>query len=213
MVPIRVALIEDEAPFAHAIATLLDLTPGFQWVATYPTIAEMTTKIPRDRPQVALVDLELPDGKGEDAIQRLRDFSPLTKPVVLSKFQNTPRIFDAIQAGALGYVLKTDGGREILDAIQAVHEGLGAMSPTIARRALELLRTHPRPENSHETALTAREREVLEFAVQGWETKRIADHLALSCHTVSNYLTEVYKKLHVTKRSELPGYKGKPNSH
>ena len=213
MAPIRVALIEDEAPFAHAIATLLDLTPGFQWVASYTTIAEMTAKILHDRPQVALVDLELPDGKGEDAIQRLREHSPLTKSVVLSKFQDTPRIFDAIQAGAWGYVLKTDGGREILDAIQAVHEGLAAMSPTIARRALELLRVQPRPEAFQPAALTTREREVLELAVQGWGTKRMADHLGLSCHTVSNYLTEVYKKLHVTKRSELPGYKGKHDSH
>lgn len=207
MVPIRVALIEDEAPFAQAIATLLGMTPGFEWVATCPTIAAAREKLSVARPQVALVDLDLPDGTGVECIRELRQFSPATKPIVLSKFADSERIFDAIVAGALGYVHKFDGGREILDAIEAVHGGAGAMSPTIARRAFELLRDQGRPGTGNDEPLTPREEEVLQWAVQGFDTKGIAERVSMSPFTVSNHLTRIYRKLHVARRTELPGYR------
>ena len=137
---IHVALIEDETRFADTLETLLDHAPGFSCVGRYGTAAAALAGLPASRPQVALVDLHLPDMDGVELIRRLRGIAPAVRPLVLSKFDDTDHVFAAICSGAFGYVLKTDGSRALLDAIEAVHSGQGGMSPSIARRAIELLR-------------------------------------------------------------------------
>lgn len=205
---IRVALIEDETRFADTLETLLDHTPGLRCVGRYGTATAALAGLSDSRPQVVLVDLHLPDMEGVELIRRLREAVPVVRPLVLSKFDDPDHVFAAICAGAFGYVLKTDGSRALLDAIEAVHAGLGGMSPSIARRAIGLLRDHrptPIPPTREGEKLTAREEEVLQALVGHplWENKEIATALGMSHHTVANHLTRIYTKLHAGGRDEL----------
>lgn len=209
MPPIRIAIVEDELDYSKTLATLVGSTPGFECVGAVASIAEAVQKLPPIAPHVVLVDLRLADGDGIQCIRELRQVCPSTKPLVLSKFDEPARIFDAIVAGAYGYLLKTDGLRRMLDAVEAVMNGQGAMSPSIARRAMELLRKQARPEVEDDESLTPKETEVLDLVRQGLTSKEVADRLSMSHHTVANHLTRIYKKLHINRRSDLPGYKGR----
>lgn len=207
MPAIRVAIVEDEADYSRTLATLIGTSPGFECVGVCASIAEATRLLPLAAPNVVLVDLHLEDGDGIECIRRLREVCPSAKPLVLSKFDDPARIFDAIVAGAFGYLFKTDGLRRILDAVEAVGNGQGAMSPSIARRAMEMLRQQGPPATEADAVLTPKESEVLELVKQGLTSKEVAVRLEMSHHTVANHLTRIYKKLHVSCRWDLPGYK------
>lgn len=204
MPSIRVALVEDEIPFAHAISTSLEHSPGFECIGTFPTIKEALKRIPKLLPEVVLVDLHLPDGDGKECIRQLREAAPTSLPLVLSKFDDPAQIFEAIRAGAFGYVLKTDGTRSLLDAIEAVAGGLAFMSPSIARRTLdELRKPAPKPATNSEESLTPRERGVLDQLRQGLDNKQIAEALRISPKTVAAHISQIYRKLHIKGRKDL----------
>lgn len=204
MSPIRVAIIEDDPGYALSLETMLKHAPGFEWLATYGTIAEAIRELPSKAPRVTLVDLGLPDGEGQNCIRILGDCCPSTRPLVLSKYDDDARIFAAILAGAFGYVLKSDGPRALLDGIEAVAGGLGAMSPSIARRAIGLLRGRTAPQPPDSTRLTNRDLSILDLVKQGLANKEIAGAIGIAPHTVANCLTRIYTVLHVSGRRDLP---------
>jgi len=215
MSPIRVALVEDETDFAQVVAVLIRNSPGFEWAGHFGTMAHALKEIQSVKPDVVLVDLELPDGDGETCIRRLRKQAHWLRPVVLSKFDDSARIFAALVAGAFGYIHKGDGPRAMLDGIEAVARGQGTMSPSIARRAIELLQQQPDSKVANPEPLTAREQEIMERIQCGDSNKDIANRFGISPYTVANHLTGIYRKLHVRNRAEVmrfgKGYGGIPS--
>lgn len=192
MSPIRVALIEDEAGFAHGIRCLLENSPGFKFIEWYDRGQSALKGLNPSDVDVVAVDLHLPDVDGVECIRQLGQREPPVPCLVLSKFGESDKIFAAFCAGARGYVLKSDGGREFLDAVEAVHDGKIGISPAIASRAIELLKSLV------ESPLTERESTILKLAERRLDNKQIADELGISYKTVANHLTTIFRKLRVS---------------
>jgi len=199
---IRTALIEDDAPFAEALSSFFRLSKAIACDAVYPNAEAALRDLPRLRPDVVLVDINLPGMDGIELVARLKAAAPGVLSLILTMYEETPVIFDALKAGACGYLLKRTPPSEIVSAIEQVHAGGSPMSPQIARQVVSFFhRTAPVSENSLD-ALTDREREVLDLLSKGFLYKEIADRLLVSMDTVRSHLRKVYEKLHVHSRTE-----------
>ncbi|OFY83928.1 MAG: hypothetical protein A3F72_07770 [Bacteroidetes bacterium RIFCSPLOWO2_12_FULL_35_15] len=160
-------------------------------------------------PDVVLMDIDMPVMNGIEAISRAKDIYPHTKFLILTIFDDDDKIFEAIKAGANGYLLKDEPLEKIKDAIRNLIDDHGApMSPSIARKALELLMNAKvdskliSPDDARNHNLTARENEILKLLVEGMEYKEIAETTATSPNTIRNHITNIYKKLHVTSKAQ-----------
>jgi DNA-binding NarL/FixJ family response regulator len=202
---ILVALVEDDARFADAIETLLNHTPGFRCESRHATGKAALEHLAKSHAHVVLVDLALPDMDGVEVIRRLRQVVPRIRPLVLSRFEDPDRVFAAACAGAFGYVLKAEVGRTLLEAITDVCNDRCSMSPAISRRAWEMLKHHGPGPVLPEEALTSRENDILVTLKNhpAWMNKEIGDHLEIKAGTVANYLTGIYRKLHIKNRYQL----------
>jgi DNA-binding NarL/FixJ family response regulator len=198
---IKVAILEDHAPWRRTLETLLSGTPGFRCVCACGTAEELLRQIAAAKPDVVLVDLELPGASGADCIRRLKAESPNLGLLVITNFADTDHIFRAIRAGACGYVLKRTPPAKILEAIEEVHSGGAPMTPQIARLVLESLHD-PTPPGPPDEKLTDREVEVLQLAQKGLRYRQIADALGISHDTVRAHFRNIYRKLHVRSRFE-----------
>ncbi len=192
-------LVEDHGRFRKALVELLDREPGVKCALAASTGEELLDALGRDPlPNVVLMDLGLPGMSGVDGIRRLRTQAPTVRTIVLSVHDEDDRVFDALRAGAIGYLLKSATGAEIVSAIRAAMDGGSPMNPAIARKVLDGFVQGP-PINQ-EYGLTAREREVLQCVVDALSQKQIADKLGLSAHTVDTHLRNIYAKLQVRSR-------------
>jgi DNA-binding NarL/FixJ family response regulator len=152
-------------------------------------------------PRVALVDIGLPGLSGIDGVRILRARYPSIAPVLLTVYKDDERIFEAICAGACGYLLKTTPPRRLLEAVREIAQGGAAMSPEVAIRVVELLRKPRTPEPS-EGGLSPQEMRLLKLLTEGHQNKTAAAAMGISVHTVSFHLRSIYEKLHVHSRSE-----------
>ncbi|MCW3122406.1 MAG: DNA-binding response regulator [Flavipsychrobacter sp.] len=160
-------------------------------------------KLPRNQhPQLVLMDIDMPEMNGIEAVRNSHDLYEDIKYIMLTVFDDDDKLFDAIQAGADGYLLKEERIDSILNAIKEVIEQQGApMSPSIARKALNLLTSAKRADSKGpNTSLSDREMDILKGLVKGLDYKKIADELFLSPHTVRTHITNIYEKLHVTSK-------------
>lgn len=201
MPAIRTVLIEDDPPFAEALAKYLSLRGSrVECVAVYPDAEAALRGMAKDPPEVALVDINLPRMNGIECVARLKVIHPTVLCLILTMYDDSPMIFDALKAGACGYLLKRTPPAEIVDAIVQVRGGGSPMSPEIARQVVSFFHRSPSAEGL--TVLTDREREVLELLAQGSLYKEIANRLGVSIDTVRNHLRKIYDKLHVHSRTE-----------
>lgn len=196
---IRIAIVEDEVRFRQSLRRVIESKPGFTCVAEYGTGAEAVKNIPRDRPEVVLMDLNLPDFSGAEITARLKAQLPDLNVVILTVYNDAEHIFKALRAGAGGYLLKQATAGEILDAIAEAHRGGAPMTSEIARKVIAAFH-EPKPAPAATEALAPREMEILELVANGYANKEIADKLAITLSTVCWYLHEIYKKLHVQSR-------------
>jgi len=195
---IHVALVEDDAGTLRSLRRMLATDEGCLCVGGFSMVAEATDAIPRLRPDVVLVDVKLPDGTGVDAVRALAPLLPETEFVMLTIYEDGDVIFDALSAGAHGYLIKPVRTEQLLAACHDVLEGGTPMSNVVARRivrSFEPDRSLPPPE-----PLGAREREVLELLAAGAMYKQVAKKLDISLNTVRTYVCRIYKKLHVNSR-------------
>ncbi len=200
--PIRTAMIEDDAPFAAALSSFFRLTKAIDCEAVYPNAEAALRAIPSLRPDVVLVDINLPGMNGIELVARLKEAAPNVLSLILTMYEETPLIFDALKAGACGYLLKRTRPAEIVSAIEQVHAGGSPMSPQIARQVVSFFhRTSPASAKALD-ALTDRERDVLDLLSKGFLYKEIAEKLEVSMDTVRSHLRKVYDKLHVHSRTE-----------
>lgn len=196
-----VAVVEDNATFRRFLVDLINGTSGCRCVAACGSAEEGLEKIPPQRPDVVLMDIHLPGDSGIVCTARLRDLSPKTQVLMLTVYKDIKMIFQALKAGACGYLLKRSGGQEILDAIAEVRAGGAPMTSEIARLVVRSFQA-PAAAPPESEPLTPREQEILALLADGLSNKEIAARLFISFFTVRAHLMHIYEKLHVRSRTE-----------
>jgi DNA-binding NarL/FixJ family response regulator len=200
--PVRVAVVEDKLNFRRGLSALFELTPGIRCVGMYATAEEALRQIPIVRPQVVLMDLNLPGLSGIECTRELRRIWPETQVVILTIEDDDDRMFAALRAGATGYLLKTAMPGEIIDAIQLVQQGGSPMSAAVARRVVVSFHRSQPAGTADREALSVREAQVLDRISRGKRVKEIAAELGVSVTTVQTYLRRIYEKLQVNSQAE-----------
>ena len=199
---IRVSIVDDEADLRENIAGYVDAAKGFKCVSVHSNARDALAHLPTEKPDVVLMDINLGGMSGIECVRLLKPMMPETQVVMLTVFEDTEKIFSALAAGASGYLLKRLSPVKLLEAIREVHEGGSPMSAPIARKVVQSLQPAPSARNNEATALSPREREVLNGLAEGQAYKQIGDKLGLSIHTVRNYIRRIYQKLHVRSCGE-----------
>jgi len=201
-----VALIEDDADYRAGLERMLAASGRFQLTGAFGSAEEALEWIPRQPPAVILCDINLPGQPGPAAVRRLRSLYPETRCVMLTIFEDAENLFAALQAGALGYLLKSASPAEILAGLDEVLVGGAPMSRPIARRVLASFakpaEAEPPVGDRATTDVTPREREILDHLARGLAYKEIAGKLGISPATVKNHLARIYEKLEVRSRTE-----------
>lgn len=203
---ISVAVVEDLEDVREGIATLVDVADGFSCAATFADAEAFLEALSPKRGgglrlDVALMDIGLPGMNGIDAVRELRRRRPAVQAMMLTVYEDNESVFDALRAGATGYVLKTTPPDELLDAVATLHAGGSPMSSGIARRVVEAFHRPP-VVAEHEAPLTPREEEILDLLVQGHRYREIGEQLFISLDTVRTHVRHVYEKMHVRSRAE-----------
>ena len=198
---IRVALVEDDDQVRENLARLIGEARGFECVATFASGEQALAAWPRRAPDVVVMDINLPGMSGVECVRQLKSKFPELPIVMLTVYDDSERIFQALQMGASGYLLKRSTTAEILHAIEDVHGGGAPMSSYIARKVVQSFRRQGASDQPTEN-LSKRETDVLEYVSRGYANKEIADALGLKAETVRGYLKTIYSKLHVRSRTE-----------
>jgi DNA-binding NarL/FixJ family response regulator len=199
---ITVSIVDDEVDLRENIAGYIDAAKGFRCVSMHGSARDALAHLPKEKPDVVLMDINLGGMSGIECVRQLKPQLPGTQVVMLTVFEDTEKIFSAIAAGASGYLLKRLAPEKLLEAIRDVHQGGSPMSAPIARKVVLSLQPVPAAPGDETTALSPREREVLDGLAEGQAYKQIADKLGVSIHTVRNYIRRIYEKLHVCSRTE-----------
>ncbi len=199
---IAVSIVEDDPQVRSSLAKLIDGAPGFRCVSRHGSAEDALAEIPKIRPEVVLMDINLPGLSGVECVRRLKPQVPGVQFIMLTVYQNTEHIFNALAAGATGYMLKQTPPAELLEAIKEVFAGGSPMSSHIARKIVQSFQ-QPAPAPGTEAAtLSPREAQVLELLAKGFLYKEIADEMKVSYATVHTHIRHVYEKLHVRSRTE-----------
>jgi DNA-binding NarL/FixJ family response regulator len=196
-----VAIVEDNAVMRKSFREWIDASPDFRCVFACATAEEALVEIPRLKPDVVLMDVHLPGQSGIACTARLKEELPAVQVISLTVYRNQELIFQALQAGALGYLLKRSSPAELLKAIAEVRSGGAPMTSEIARMVVEAFQKKPASAASGDS-LTHRESEILALLSEGLRNKEIADRVNISYDTVRAHLRNVYEKLHVRGRTE-----------
>jgi len=196
----QVWVVEDNDEFRTELARLLDASKTFHCEHCFASV-EPALEVLRNGslPDLILMDIGLPGMDGIEGIRRAKEISPSVKIVMLTVFEDTDSILQAIAAGASGYLLKSAEIEQAIESLTSILNGGAPMSPQIARKMLEVFAEISTPAADYD--LTPREREILKFLVDGLTKKEIADKLFLSFHTIDNHLRNIYVKLRVQSRS------------
>jgi DNA-binding NarL/FixJ family response regulator len=195
-----IAIIEDNDTMRNTLVDLVNNTPGYRCVCACPTSREALIEVPKHHPDVALMDIHLPDESGIACTARLTGKLPELQVIMVTVYADTELILQALKAGACGYILKRFRPEEIIQAIAEVRAGGAPMTPEIARMLVRSFRSPSAVPNAD--GLTAREAEILEFLAEGLSNKEIAQKTNLATGTVRNHLANIFKKLHVRCRTE-----------
>jgi DNA-binding NarL/FixJ family response regulator len=199
--PINVSIVEDNRGTRNTLSSLLKKSGGIHCVSVHETGEEALQGIPKHKPSVVLMDINLPGMSGIECVVRLKQVLPETEILMITAYEDPELIFDSLRAGASGYLLKTMPLTEVLDAIHQITKGGVPMSASVARRLIRYFNEPPKSDPDVET-LSAREREILDYLAQGFYDKDISDKLGITIGTVRNHLQRMYRKLHVRSRTE-----------
>ena len=203
--PIRVFIAEDHAIVRKGISALLALEPDIQVVGEAGNGREAVSGIDSTRPDVILMDLVMPEMDGIEAIQQVVARRPQARILVLTSFATDDKVFPAIKAGALGYLLKDSEPRDVVDAIRQVYRGESSLHPRIARKLMQEL-SRPPDKPPTPDPLTEREMEVLCLVAQGKSNREIADELTVTEGTVRVHVSSILSKLHLASRTQATLY-------
>ena len=199
--PIKVILIEDQRDVREGLAVLINGSPGFRCVAAFRTMEDALRAMGNSPPDVVLTDIGLPGMSGVEGIRLIKERSPDLPIVALTIYDDDEDVFDALCAGASGYLLKNTPPARLLESLQEVASGGAPMSPEVARRVIKLFREF-RPPDQVPHHLTPQETELLRLIIDGHSYKTAAAKLGISTSTVSFHLQNIYQKLQVHSKSE-----------
>ena len=198
---ITVSIVEDDPGVRSSLARIIDVSPGFRCLSQHPSAESALQELPKTNPEVVLMDINLPGMSGVECVRNLKLRLPATQFIMLTVYQNTEHIFNALAAGATGYLLKQTPTAELLGAITNVHAGGSPMSSHIARKIVQSFQK-PAPAASDLDHLSPREAQVLDFLAKGYLYKEIADKMGLTYATVHTHIRHIYEKLQVRSRTE-----------
>jgi DNA-binding NarL/FixJ family response regulator len=202
MSPLRVLIADDHPIFRHGIRTLLDANPDFTTVGEAQTGEEAAQLAASLQPDIILMDLQMPGGNGVEAARKITQANPDTRILMVTLFEDDASIFNAMRAGARGYILKDAEKSEMLRAIRAVGNGEAIFSPAVAARLIDYFASNrPAAVPPDFPELTDREREILDLIASGHSNRDIAHRLLLSHGTVRNYVSSIFVKLQVADRA------------
>ena len=212
---IRVAVVEDDARLRRTFVDVLESSTEFRCVGAFATGAEAVEGIPKLAPDVVIMDVNLPDTTGVECVKILAPQLPATQILMVTVYQDPDTTFQALAAGAHGYLVKPVLSERLLEAIREIRAGGVPMSRTIARKVIETFRSREAADAAgtsaarassafpDEESLTPREEQVLELLVEGFSYKEISQRLGISTSTVGTYVQRIYEKLHVSSRREI----------
>jgi DNA-binding NarL/FixJ family response regulator len=198
---ITVSIVEDNEQLRGTLARVINRAEGFRCLSQYPDAEAAVEALPRDRPDVVLMDINLPGMNGVECVRRLKQLAPDSLVIMLTVYEDTENIFNALAAGASGYLLKRTPRAELLDAIREVHRGGSPMTTHIARKVVQSFQQTGASSQPTER-LSPREQEVLDCLSKGFLYKEIADILGIGYETVHTYIRRIYEKLQVRTRTE-----------
>lgn len=198
---INVSIVEDDERVRDSLAGILDATPEFRCLRTYHNGEDAVKHIQTERPDILLMDIQLPRMSGIECVGLIKEQLPDLPVVMLTVFENSEKVFKALEAGACGYLVKRTPASELLGALRQVHGGGAPMTGRIARMVVQSFQRMGKSKSDTEN-LTPRETEILDLLAQGYLCKEIADKLTLSLRTVHTHLKHIYEKLHVRSRTQ-----------
>jgi len=215
--PLRLVIFEDNSDFRESLLLLFQFTPDVEVAGAFPNCVELPKAISTLKPDVVLMDIDMPGMNGIEATLLVKEILPETQVVMLTVSEEEDRIFQALRNGATGYILKKAGPEEILDGVRWVSKGGSPMTPAIARKVLQFFHLQPNISNPEPPKaadkpgdafynLTPREKEILEGLVDGLSYKMIAARYFISADTVKNHIQGIYRKLHVNSKGEAISY-------
>jgi two-component system, NarL family, response regulator LiaR len=204
MLMIRVTLFEDQEEIRELLADTIQSSEEMYLTGAYPNAVDVERVVRRDKPDVVLMDIQMPGISGIEAVRLLKQQNPEVQVLMQTVFEDNARIFSAICAGASGYILKDSSPERYLDAIIEVYQGGSPMTPSIARRVLTMFSQNS-PIKKEYQELTQTEHRILESLVKGLSYKLIAAECQISFSTVNFHLKNIYKKLHVNSATEAIG--------
>jgi DNA-binding NarL/FixJ family response regulator len=198
---ITVSIVEDNDQLRGTLARVISRAEGFRCLSQYADAESALEGLPKDPPEVVLMDINLPGMNGVECVRRLKTLTPKTQVVMLTVYEDTENIFNALAAGAAGYLLKRTKSAELLEALREVHRGGSPMTTHIARKVTQSFQRSG-PSSQPTENLSEREQEVLDCLSQGFLYKEIAEKLGISYETVHTYIRRIYEKLQVRTRTE-----------
>jgi DNA-binding NarL/FixJ family response regulator len=204
--PISVSIVEDNDRLRGTLAKVIGRAEGFRFVSDYGSAEDALADLPKMKPDVVLMDINLPGMNGVECVRKLKPLLPQTQTMMLTVYEDTENIFNALAAGASGYMLKRTPTPELLEAIREMQRGGSPMTTNIARLVVQSFQkpvAAPAPATGGDRPeLSEREQQVLDLLVQGLIYKEIAEKLKISYETVHTYIRRIYEKLQVRTRTE-----------
>lgn len=198
---IRVCLVEDDSRVREGLSVLIDSTPGYRVMATYSRGELALEGVPKQRPDVVLMDIKMPGMSGVECVRKLKRVMPDVAVVMLTTYEDEDLLFESLRAGAVSYLLKRTPPAKILEAIADVHNGYSSLTGKMARLLVQYFQAK-KPEKDHVEKLSEREREILDRVAKGLRNKEIGHALSVSENTIRSHLRNIYEKLQVGSRAE-----------
>lgn len=199
---IKVVIFEDNRSLREGLAALIGGSPGFLCAGAFPNCSNLLKNLAQAKPDVVLMDIEMPGISGIEAVAMIKQEYPDIKILMETIFDDDEKIFSSICAGAEGYILKHTSPAEIMEAIREIYDGGSPMTPSVANRVLKMVKERPDTRSKEQFDLTEREKEILTCLVKGMSYKMVADTCFISIETVNVHVKNIYRKLHVHSKSE-----------
>ena len=198
---ITLAIVEDLDEVRDGLKNFISLSQDFKVVDTFKTAEEAAYDLPKLKPDIVIMDINLPGMNGIECIRQVKDKTPGTQFMMFTVYENDEKVFEALKAGASGYLLKNTGLVQLIESLKELYNGGSPMSANIARKLVTLFRKEQK-ETTNLEVLSSRENEILQFLSTGLLYKEIAEQLSISVSTVRQHIHHIYEKLHVQNRTE-----------
>jgi len=200
MLPIKVAIVEDLDEVREALANFINFDADLRVISAFANGEDAVLALPKNPPDIAIVDINLPGISGIECIEAVKEKCPGTQFMMFTVYENDDKVFDALKAGASGYLLKKTPPASIIESLKDLYQGGSPMSSNIARKLVN--NYQGREKNANTLLLSPRENEIVALLAKGLLYKEIADHLNIVTGTVRQHIHKIYEKLHVQNRTE-----------